>query len=634
MLRGLRKASSNWVGKSILAAVVTVLIVSFGIWGIGDMFRISPRAPVASIGNTDITAEQFRQIFNDRLQQLSRQVGRSVTPTQALSIGFDQQLLGQMLAEAALDETTRSLGLNVSSAEVAKRITNDPAFRGITGEFDRNRFEQLIRQGGFTEGRFIAEQRRVYLRRQLAAALSSGIAAPATASQAFSRYEGEERSIDYAVLTAATAGDIAAPSPDVLEKYFEERKVTFRAPEYRKLIVLALTPDEISRTIEVTDDDAKRFYEERKIRYSTPEKRDVQQMVFPDAEAAKKAAEQIAAGAWFEVVASERGFKPSDISLGSVTKAAIVDPAIADAAFALKEGEVSAPVAGRFGTVLVRVNKIEPASTKLFADVAADIKREIAADRAKLEINKRRDKIEDELAGGARLDEAAQKAGTPVRAIAAVDRSGRAPDGNPVTDLPQGGDILTGAFSTDVGVESDPVQAGGGFVWFEVAGVTPARDRALDEVKDKVDVRWREDQLGTRLKAKADEIVEKVKSGTSFEDATTGLGLKIESAKSVKRSGADKLPPTLVTAMFRTAKDAAGSADGKDGSERVVFKVVDVATPAYNAAGTEAKRIGDTLRTAISEELLSQYVTRVESDLGVTINRAVLTQAVTGGGGN
>ena len=82
-----------------MGTVVTVLVVSFGIWGIGDMFRISGRSPVASIGSTEISAEQFRQIFNDRLQQLSRQVGRPVTPAQALAIGFDQQLLGQLLAE-------------------------------------------------------------------------------------------------------------------------------------------------------------------------------------------------------------------------------------------------------------------------------------------------------------------------------------------------------------------------------------------------------------------------------------------------------------------------------------------------------------------------------------------------------
>ena len=381
------------------------------------------------------------------------------------------------------------------------------------------------------------------------------------------------------VLTSANAGEIEAPSADVLEKYFEDRKVTFRAPEYRKLTVLALTPDEIGRSIDIGDEEAKRIYEERKARYSTPEKRDLQQMIFQDEDSAKKAAEKVAGGAWFEAVASERGLKLTDINYGVVTKSAIADPAVADAAFALKEGETSAPIAGRFGIVLVHVKKIEPASTTPFADVAADIKREVATERAKLEVNKRRDKIEDELAGGARLDEAAQKAGTPVRTIAAVDRSGRGPDGNPVTALPEGADILTGAFSTDVGVENDPVQSGGGFVWYEVAGITPARDRTLDEVKDKVVARWREDQVGTRLKAKADDMVEQIKGGKSLEDAAAGQNLKVETAKAIKRSGAEALPQPTVAAIFRTAKDSADSADGKDASERVVFKVTDITIP-------------------------------------------------------
>lgn len=634
MLRGLRKASGNWVGKSILAATVTVLIISFGIWGVGDMFRISARAPVASIGSIDITADQFRQTFNDRLQQLSRQAGRPITPADALARGFDQILLRQMLADAALDETARKMGLNVSTAEVAKRITVDPSFQGITGGFDRNRFEQLIRQSGFTEARFIAEQRRLIMRRQLVNALADNIAAPAVERRAFARYEGEERSIDYVTLTAATAGDIPTPAPDVLQKYYEDHKAAFRAPEYRKLIVVALTPDAISKSIKVTDEDASRYYADHQAAFTTQEKRDVQQIVFPDEEAAKKAAEQIAGGSTFEAIAAERNLKDSDINLGSMTKSSIVDPAIADAAFALKQGEVSAPVKGRFGVVLVRVTKIEPAATKPLSEVSDEIKRDIAADRAKIEINKLRDKMEDELAGGARLDEAAQKAGAPVAVIAAVDRAGRAPDGSPVTGLPRGADVLGPAFTTDIGVETDPVQGEGGLVWYEVAGITPARDRTLDEVKGQVEARWREDQLGERLKAKADEIVNAIKSGKPFDAAIAGLDLKIENAKWVKRSGNDKLPPDVVAALFRTPKDAAGSAVGKDDSERIVFKVTEIAVPNYDSESVDSKRLSDTLRTAISDEVLTQYVLQVENDLGTTINSAVLAQAVSAGGGN
>jgi peptidyl-prolyl cis-trans isomerase D len=633
MLRGLRNASANWVGKSILAAVVTVLIVSFGIWGIADMFRITGRAPVASVGSVEISADQFRQTFNDRLQTVSRQVGRPVTPAQAVSLGFDQQLLGQMLAESAMDEAARKMGLYVSAQQIAQRITADPSFRGISGAFDRNRFELLIRQNGFTEGRYIAEQSRVAMRRQLVTALTDNITAPLTEKQAYVRYEGEERSIDYFTLAAAAIGDIPSPSAEALQKYFDEHKAAFRAPEYRKLTVLALTPDEVAKSVTVSDDEAKQYYDSHAARFSMPEIRTVQQIVFPDEESAKKAAEAIAGGATYESTAMARGLKESDINLGPVAKTGIVDPAIADAAFSLKEGVVSEPVKGKFGTALVRVTKILPASAKPFNDVLGEIKHDVALEKAKAEINKRRDRVEDELAGGARLDEAAQKTGTPVRTIAATDRSGRAPDGSPV-DLPKGADILGPAFTTGVGVEADPVQTEGGLVWFQVEGITPARDRTLDEVKATVDARWRENELSLRLEAKAREIVTAINGGQTLADAAKNLGLTVETAKGVKRAGNDSLPPDVVTGIFLTAKDAARSTEGKDDSERVVFKVTEITDPPYDPDDPDAKRDADAIRTGMVDELLTQYVTAVENELGMTVNRDVMRQAISGGAGN
>src|SRR5262247_2098768 len=130
MLRGIRTASANWLGKAVMAVVMGLLIVSFAIWGIGDIFRGFGRSSLAKIG-----IEQFRQIYNDRLQQLGRQIGRPISPDQARALGFDQQLLGQLVAETALDERTRELGLGLSDAEIARRITEDPMFRGLTGQF-------------------------------------------------------------------------------------------------------------------------------------------------------------------------------------------------------------------------------------------------------------------------------------------------------------------------------------------------------------------------------------------------------------------------------------------------------------------------------------------------------------------
>src|SRR5262245_61469712 len=130
MLRGLRNASSGWLGKTIMIAVVGFLVISFAIWGIGDIFRGFGRSTVAKIGGTEITIENFRTLYNDRLQQYSRQFGRPISADQAKAMGLDRVVIGQLVAEIVLDERARSLGLGLSDADVSKQIMSDPAFLG------------------------------------------------------------------------------------------------------------------------------------------------------------------------------------------------------------------------------------------------------------------------------------------------------------------------------------------------------------------------------------------------------------------------------------------------------------------------------------------------------------------------
>src|SRR5215468_285187 len=402
MLRGLRKASSNWLGKAVMAAVVGFLVISFAIWGIGDIFRGFGRSTVAKIGRVEITIEQFRSLYNDRLQQYSRQLGRPITPEQARVTGLERAAIGQIFSDILLDERAHALGLALSDAEVAKQITKDPTFQGLNGQFDRSRFEQIIRNAGYTEARFVAEQRRQLLRRELAGTIASGLSVPRTLVEAANRYQNEQRSIEYVLLDRALAGEVAPPPPEALAKYFEERKNLFRTPEYRKLVIVSLIPSEQARWIEISDADLKRAYEERGARYVTPERRHILQIDFPNAEAASAAAERIAKGATFAEIAKELGKSEKDIDLGTVPKAAVIDRAVADAAFALKEGEVSVPVQGRFGTVLVQVLKIEPEQVRSLEQVAGELKQELAAARAKSEIFDLYNKIEDARAEGNR----------------------------------------------------------------------------------------------------------------------------------------------------------------------------------------------------------------------------------------
>jgi peptidyl-prolyl cis-trans isomerase D len=633
MLRGLRKASSNWLGKAVMAAVVGFLVISFAIWGIGDIFRGFGRSTVAKIGRTEITIEQFRTLYNDRLQQYSRQLGRPISADQARASGLDRVVIGQIFSEILLDERARELGLALSDSEVAKLITNDPAFRGPNGQFDRFRFEQTIRNAGYTEARFVAEQRRQMLRRELAGTIASGLTAPKALVEALNRYQNEQRSIEYVLLDRALAGEIAPPSPEVLAKYFQDRKILFRTPEYRKLVVVSLIPSEQGRWIEISDADLKRAYEERRARYVTPERRHILQIDFPNAEAASAAAERIAKGTSFAEIAKEFGKSEKDIDLGTVPKSAMIDRPVADAAFGLKEGEASAPVQGRFGTVLVQVLKIEPEQVRPLEQVAGELKQEFATARAKSEIFDLYNKIEDARAEGKSLEEAAANLKLEARTVE-VDRSGRDPAATPVK-LPDAQRLLAAAFSTDIGVERDPLQFQDGYIWYEVTGISPSRERSLDEVKDQVETRWREQEIATRLDAKATAILEKLKAGETLPQAAAADHLKVEKLNGLKRGEASgPLSAAGVDAVFRTAKDAAGKTEGAQPPDEVVFRVTDIVVPSLDMASENAKRALDTLNRGLSEDILAEYIAWLESDIGVTINQSALNQVVSGGAGD
>ena len=633
MLRGLHKASSTWLGKAVMAAVMGVIAVSFAIWGIGDIFRGFGRNAVATIGGTEISIEQFRQFYNDRLQQLGRQVGRPITPDEARARGLDRQLLAQLVAETTIDEQAKQLRLGIDSAEIAKRITSDPSFRGVNGQFDRQRFEQIIRQAGFTESRFIEEQRRSMLRRQLAQSITGDLKVPATALAALNQYQNEKRQIEYVALEAAQAGDVPAPTPEVLNKYFDERKTLFRAPEYRNITLLSLAPSDLAKPDAVTDADAKAYFEQHKDSYGKPEKREVRQIVFQKPEEAADARERITKGAKFDDIAKERQLKESDTDLGMVAKSDIIDPAVADAAFSLKPGETSAPVKGRFGTVLLQVGKIEPGEEKTYEQVAAQIKREMAESRAKSEVGNLRDKIEDERAAGSTLAETAKKLGLKSVSIEAVDRSGRGLDGKPVTGLPQTPNVISAAFASDVGVDTDPLQLpGGGYLYYDVTGVTPSRERPLEEVKDQVTARWRDDEVAKRLQAKADDLVGKLKAGTSFTQAASEAGLNVQTAKDLQRGKSGGfIPAKTIEAVFRTPKGTPASAEGGKETERFVFRVTDVVDPPFEAGTPQGQAITTTLQSSYTDDLLSEYIARLENDFGVTVNPSALNQVIGGG---
>ncbi|MDP4022138.1 peptidyl-prolyl cis-trans isomerase [Methylobacterium sp. NEAU 140] len=631
MLQGIRNASQHWLGKIVLTIIFTLLIAGVGIFGVEEFFRGGASNTVAKVGSTPITAEAVRQAYQNQLQRYQAQLKRAITPDQARMLGLDRQVMSQLITEAALDQKTRDLGLAVPDASVIRAIHEEKSFQNAQGQFDPALFYQTLQRAGLNEPMFVREQRSVIARLQLAEAVSADLPVPTALRDAVHRYTTERRAADYLILPPSAAGQIPEPSEEELKTWYAANKGNFRAPEYRAVNLLVVDPEQMAKPDAVSADDLHKAYELNKSRYGSPEKRTIQQIVFPDAASAEAARKEIEDGSkTFEAVAEARGTDGKDLTLGTLTKTELFDRAVADAAFALPEGGVSQPVQGRFGTVLLRVTKIEPGTVKPFEAVEGEIRKGLALQRARDGLETARDAIEDQRAGAKPLADIAAERGLSLVAVKAVDAQGRAPDGQRVAGIPDPDTTLPAVFRAEIGGDNEPLRTkSGGYVWYDVTGIDAAHDKPFDEVRDAVKAGWTAAETAKRLQAKGRELVERLDKGETVEAVAKDAGVNAESASDLTRNQPkDQLTADVVNLIFATAVGKAGTAASGDG--RAVFKVTGATMPATAAGSPSDRTITQSFQTALSDDVLGEFIGEVQKNAGVTVDQAALRRALGG----
>ena len=346
-----------------------------------------------------------------------------------------------------------------------------------------------------SEQGYLAAERERNLRRQLLSTVGKTPAASQVFLNALNNYNNETRSLRYIVVPGTAAGAVPEPTDEDLKRFYDNHQAKFTNPEFRKIGVLAVTPESVKDKVQITEDDLKAAFEKDKDKLGTAERRRVQQISFPDKAAADAAYQKIQSGTDFVALAKELGSSEADIDLGMLKRSEMADATIGDTAFKLEKDKVSEPVTGALGkTVLLRVTEIEPGKVVTFEEAKPELEKKVLKDRAQSAIFDLHDRIEDERASGTQLSEVAQKFKLNYQVFDQVDRQGKAPDGK-VLDLPQKSDLLNAVFATEVGVENDPLDAKDeGLIWYEVLGITPKQVKPLDQVKDEVKKDWSLDE--------------------------------------------------------------------------------------------------------------------------------------------
>jgi peptidyl-prolyl cis-trans isomerase D len=622
-LESLRKGAGSIIGVGF----VLLLVASFIIWFPAGWFQGYGAQDIITVGDVKIGSQEYMRTQQEVLRAMSAQAGRSLSMQEARALGLDQLVLARLIGGAALDTHAQALGLSISDKALLDGIMSEPAFKDATGNFNPSAFQQLLYSLNMTEQSYLASRREDNLRQQIISTLGEVVNTPEMLIEALNRYHGESRTLRYVLVPSSVAGTIPEPSDAELKRYYETHASKFTQPEFRKIGVLAVTPDTLKDQIEITDGDLRAAFEVNKDKLNTPEKRLVQQIPFPDLAAAKAAFEKIQSGTDFLTVAKEQGLSEADIDLGTLSRTEFADPIIGEAAFNLEANTVSEPVTGKLGSVvLLRVTAIQPGKTPTLEEAKDNLEKDLRKEQASAAIFDLHDKIEDFLASGATLSEIADKLKLNYQLVDQVDRNGRKPDGSAVT-LPSQKEILNAAFATDAGVENDPIDAqDDGVIWYEVLGVVPQQLKSFDQVKDEVAKDWRAEETRTKVAKYAQNLVESLKGGKTLEDIAKDLNVEVLTSDPLKRESISvNVLPASVEQAFALPEKGYGSGPSGVDEGRIVFKV-DKVTPPEPLSASEFERLKAQIGLLMSQDAITEYSEALENRYGVTINRQALAR--------
>lgn len=624
MLEFLRNGVRTWYFKALLG----LLVLSFAIWGVGDIFRPGlGGSTVIKVGSIEIDTQVYASAFQRQMQTLTRTLGGSFTVEQARGLGVPERVTQGLIVDALYSSEANALGVRVGKSALVARIRSEPGFRNQQGQFDRGVYEQTLAVNGFSEQQFVSRLRQELSRTQVIGSLTRDVPAHAPLADRLYRWREEKRVATYIAIANDAFADIGEPDDAALQAHYKANENIFTAPEYRSATYVHLTTADVESEIGIADSDIQALYDQRLDSFKVPERRTVQQMIFPTQEAAKAAAAQLAEGKEFVALAKSLLKQDEDATniLGDVAKDRLPD-SLADPVFALSKDQVSAPLKGPFGWYLLRVTGTKPPETKPLSDVRDSLRAELVQERSGSVLYELSNQLDDALGGGASLEDAASRIGATAKTVKMVDQRGNGPDDKPVSDLPTAPEFLTTLFQTPSGEESDLIDMGNnGYLILRTSNVTPAQVRPLDSVRSQVVQAWQAAQRRALTEEKAKKALERIKGGAAIDTVAKDLGASVETTPPFNREGVgaeSNLPRGLAAELFEQKVGGASSAPFGNGFTVAVLKEIKPTNTAANKAAIDA--LAESLAQRIASDLEVQYNNALRQHHTVEVDRSAL----------
>ncbi len=494
------KMSAKNIAAGFLMALLALSLLGFGVEGFGGRTQ-----NVASVGDRNISANEYARALQNEMRALQSQFGQAVTMEQARLFGLDQVVLEQLVTGAVLDNEAARMGVSAGDSTVQREILQISAFQGLDGQIDREAYRFALQNAGMNEGEFETSIREDVARSILQLSVVSGASAPEMIVTPLLDFQAQTRDLSVTTLTAQNLpAPVGLPDSDTLQAFYAVNQDNYMQPEGKRIAYAWITPDMVIDTLEVDEDILRSAYEARRGQFVQPERRLVERLVFADTASAEAALARINDGtATFESLVAERGLDLEDTDMGDVSRTQL--GAAADAVFGLDAPGIAGPVETALGPALFRMNAILAAQETSFEDARDQLREEQLSDLARRALSDDYDLYEDLLAGGASVAQLADE--TEMRG-GQIDWRPGVSDGIAAYEAfrEAAQNLREGDFA-EIGVLED-----GGLFALEYLETLPSAPRPLDDIRTQVVADWQNTQILDALSAQADAVEQALRS--------------------------------------------------------------------------------------------------------------------------
>ncbi len=546
MISILRNFTKSWVFQGILV----LLIASFAIYGLRDVFGSHPTNAVITAGDKSLSDVDFKRVFDNYKRQFAEQnPGQTFSADDFVAGGQHLVMIDQLASQFALPVWLDTIGVTPSNVLVATQIRNNPAFVSpVTGKFDEATYERLLNQNGLDVKTFEQNFKDQIVTVQYSVAAIDGIKAPRIAALAQAAFTSQTRDASFFVLAPETVANPGTPTDADLAAFYKAQAKNFSIPELRQAELVKFDPADIAASIPADEDALKKMYAQQQSTLGTPEQRSFVEVTAPNGAAAEAIAAALKAGKTPDAAAAANGGKV--ITYQAKSQAEVPDTKIAAAAFAMKTGDVSAPVTGDFGIGVVKLGDIKASAIPSYEGARAKLLLTYQQGKAADKINQIVNDFQKAHDAGEPFDTTVQKMGLKVIQLPQMTAQGQT--ANPQVSYARFPQVVKAIFDLQTGQSSDVEEMGNGqYYALKLVSDQPAGPPPFDQVKGQLPQLWVLEKQATAINAEAEQAMNRLNAGEKLEKVAADLHVAIQPVTGIDRSDtAKKVNPAMVSRLF------------------------------------------------------------------------------------